>query len=261
MIITRRGPLKIAELWFDEPLRGKHVDIARFIQRTDPLLGAASQPKHTIVIDLRADEEELFASIKKDTRGEIRRARDKDGVSCRMWTAPTSQLIREFCEFYRGFAAQKGLEPIAAAYLHSLCQNSALALSQARERDAKALVWHSYVCVDGRARLLKSASQFRAEQDAATRNAVGRANRFLHWADILAFKETGCAVYDLGGWYSGCADEQLVRINRFKEEFGGRKVTNYNCELAMTLLGRCAQTLKRWRTSRMGRVSHCSFTR
>jgi hypothetical protein len=260
MIITRRGPLKIAELWFDEPLQGKRVDIARFLQRTDAIPGAASQPKHTIIIDLRADEAELFAAIKKDTRGEIRRARDKDGISCRMWTAPTSQPMREFCEFYRGFAAQKGLSPIAATYLRSLRENSALALSQACDREGKALVWHSYVCVEGRARLLKSASQFRAEQDAAARNAVGRANRFLHWADMLAFKETGCMVYDLGGWYSGCADEQLVRINRFKEEFGGRKAVHYNCELAMTLMGRCAQILKRWRTSRMGGVRRWSFT-
>ena len=260
MIITRRGPLKIAELWFDEPFRSKRVDIARFIQRTDAIPGAASQRKHTIIIDLRADERELFACIKKDTRGEIRRARDKDGVGCRMWTAPTAQPIREFCEFYRGFAAQKGLAPIAAAYLRGLCENSALALSQARDREGKVLVWHSYVCVGGRARLLKSASQFRAEQGAASRNAVGRANRFLHWADMLAFKETGCTVYDLGGWYSGCADEQLVRINCFKEEFGGRKVINYNCELAMTWMGRCAQILKRWRTSRTGGIRRGSFT-
>ena len=252
MIIIRRGPLKIAELWFDEPLQGMRVDIARFIQRSDAIPGARSQQKPTIVIDLGADEAELFSSLNKDTRGEIRRARDRDGVSCRMWTAPTSQPIREFCMFYRVFAAQKGLRPIAAAYLRSLCQNYVLALSQARDREGKVLVWHSYVCVGGRARLLNSASQFRAEQDAATRNAVGRANRFLHWADMLAFKEIGCTVYDLGGWHSSGTDEQLLRINRFKEEFGGRKVMNYNCELAMTLMGRCAQTMKQWRTSRIG---------
>jgi hypothetical protein len=247
MIISRRGPLKIGELWFDEPPPTARVDIAHFIQRTVAVPGAVSEEKHTIVIDLSLDEAKLFASLKKDTRGEIRRARDKDEFCCVMSTAPTSESIREFCRFYAEFSVQRGLGPITEGYLNSLNEKGALGLSLARGLDGKIVVWHSYVHISGRARLLKSASRFRDEHDAATRNAIGRANRLLHWADILAFKEAGSTVYDLGGWYSGSADEQLLRINAFKEEFGGQKVVNYNCELAMTFMGRFAQAMKRWR--------------
>jgi hypothetical protein len=67
----------------------------------------------------------------------------------------------------------------------------------------------------------------------------------LHYKDMLAFKAAGVRLYDFGGWYAGDTDTDLLRINKFKEEFGGNVELRYNCERGVTLLGKCALTIKR----------------
>ena len=79
------------------------------------------------------------------------------------------------------------------------------------------------------ARLVHSASWFRAA-DKAQQAVNSRANRYLHWMDMLRLRELGFASYDLGGWYSGQEDVEKLNINRFKEGFGGRVVPQYNCD-------------------------------
>jgi lipid II:glycine glycyltransferase (peptidoglycan interpeptide bridge formation enzyme) len=48
------------------------------------------------------------------------------------------------------------------------------------------------------------------------------------------FRSEGIATYDLGGWYTGRQDQAKLGINVFKEQFGGRVVQEYNCDLALT---------------------------
>ena len=97
------------------------------------------------------------------------------------------------------------------------------------------MVWHAYLRSNHRATLLYSASLFRKFDSSALRNKMGRANRFQHWQDIQRFKAEGVSVYDFGGWYEGNRDQERLRINRFKEEFGGEIVKNYICERALTV--------------------------
>ena len=47
-------------------------------------------------------------------------------------------------------------------------------------------------------RLLYSASHFRATSDSGERNRIGRANRLLHWHEIITLKDLGFELYDLG---------------------------------------------------------------
>ena len=85
------------------------------------------------------------------------------------------------------------------------------------------VVMHSYI-VDreaSRARLLHSASLFRNVDDSKERNAIGRANRLLHFKAMMLFAEQGFDCYDFGGYAMDTEDRDLVSINRFKDEFGG----------------------------------------
>jgi hypothetical protein len=68
--------------------------------------------------------------------------------------------------------------------------------------------------------------------------AIGRANRFHHWMDILDFQDEGMFQFDFGGWYPGSKDEARLSINRFKESFGGEVRTTYNGERALSSKGR-----------------------
>jgi hypothetical protein len=57
---------------------------------------------------------------------------------------------------------------------------------------------------------------------------------------MLEFRDSGVPMYDLGGWYEGVTDSKRLSINRFKEEFGGTIVTEYNCVRGLSPLGRLA---------------------
>ncbi len=61
---------------------------------------------------------------------------------------------------------------------------------------------------------------------------------------MLLFKRQGLACYDFGGWYAGTDDPIKLGINKFKEEFGGEKVHQYNCEKGVTLKGKLALAIK-----------------
>ena len=58
--------------------------------------------------------------------------------------------------------------------------------------------YHSCICDDKNIRLLHSCSEFR-ETDTAFRNAIGRANKYLHWKDMLYFINQHKEKYDWGG--------------------------------------------------------------
>jgi hypothetical protein len=54
---------------------------------------------------------------------------------------------------------------------------------------------------------------------------------------MLRFRDEGVGIYDFGGWYPGRENEILLRINRFKESFGGELVLRYDCDQARTWKG------------------------
>jgi hypothetical protein len=66
---------------------------------------------------------------------------------------------------------------------------------------------------------------------------ISKANRLHHWLDVLRFRDEGFAIYDFGGWYAGRENEELLRINRFKESFGGVLVPQYNCDQGLSWKG------------------------
>ncbi len=76
------------------------------------------------------------------------------------------------------------------------------------------------------------------EATSEERKRIGWANRFLHWMDMLECRKLGIARLDFGGWYSGTTDEKLLRINEFKEQFGGCKTRRYHSMLPASTKGK-----------------------
>lgn len=240
--MRRRGPLRIAEFWFNEGASCA-ADIVRFMHVPRRVAQARCTPEYTIVINLDADEDALLTAMAPDARHKVRRA-TRDGAVANFWRNPDDKVVRQFSALYDKFACQKNLSGINGQF-HALRQSGLLAISNVARSSGEVLAWHSYVCAGLRVRLLQSASLFRSLQDSGERNAIGRANRFLHYKDMLAFKAAGARLYDFGGWYHGGTDAELIRINRFKQEFGGNIELRYNCERGVTLLGKCALMMKR----------------
>jgi hypothetical protein len=205
-------------------------------QRPAPVEGRDCTLFLTLVNDLTAAEDHLFAACGENNRYKIGRARNRDQLEFRQVADPRTELDA-FCAFYDAFAAQKGLPGAYRKGLRAACDAGRLTLT-CTAREDEVLVWHAYM-TDGRsASLLHTASHFRGA-------VIARANRWHHWRDMLAFKALGYERFCWGGMFEDESAPERANINNFKREFGGRLERNYNCTFPVTLRGRAAMAALR----------------
>ena len=184
----------------------------------------------TIHVDLRLSEQSILAAFAKNVQYEIRRA-ERDGVDF-----VVSNNVSEFVLFYNSFAYSKRRNSIKEADLNKMGQNILFTIAL---HGGASIVMHSYLIDNdsARVRLLHSASNFRAMKSSQDRALVGRANRFLHFRDMLYFKEAKYNLYDFGGVSIDESDEELRKINDFKKGFGGIVVDESNFLNLLLVLG------------------------
>ena len=236
MITWKRKFVTVGEVWFDEPYEPLSSDVIVCYHWSVPAHPLLTKPFFSIEIDLSKDLDALLGAAKKDMRQKLTRA-EKDGLDFEGWTDVPTQIFQEFCDFYDGFAAQRGLTPAQRHWMDVYRKAGRLAISRVT-RDGVPLVWHSYYRDLTHVRQLQSASFYREVQDPALRSVIGRANRLHHWKDIQWFKENRIRLFDMGGWYEGAEDEGKLRINQFKEEFGGVITKRFYSMLPVGLRGR-----------------------
>ncbi|MDB5924053.1 MAG: uncharacterized protein JWN13_2989, partial [Betaproteobacteria bacterium] len=232
MIHIRGRFATYGELWFDEqPPGAARVDVLMFRQRSSPLAGRVCLPFLSLVNDLSAAEQTLMAGLGKTNRYKIKRAASKDELSAE-WLADPQAQLDSFVDFYDEFAREKGLQAAYRRGLDAACASGHLVLSHA-SKDTRTLVWHAYMTHGQKIALLHSASLLRGVKN-GDRALLARANRWLHWCDMLHFKEAGLRLYDWGGLCAVESNPARAGINRFKREFGGQPVCTYNCSVAVT---------------------------
>jgi hypothetical protein len=252
MIRIDRRSAVYGEVWHDEePLGDSRVDIVMYRHRKVPLAHARSTPSLSLVTDLCVDEEAIADGFSKNCRYEIRRAEAKDGLRMELILDPESRLD-EFRAFYDAFARQKSLPLSDRQWLVAACEARQLVLTVA-SRSAETLVWHAYVMSGKTARLLHSGSCFR-NRESDYRALVGRANRWLHWRDMLRLKEMGTQRYDWGGLFEDESVAERAGINNFKKGFGGQQECTYDCTVPVSRRGRIwlplRDTWRRWNPAR-----------
>jgi hypothetical protein len=237
------------EVWYDEePPRDSGVDIFLYRQRNAPIADARSTPFLSLVTDLSGAEDAIMEKFGKDCRYKIRRAETKDGLRMEFVPDPESRLD-EFRAFFDAFARQKSLAPSDPQWLLAACKARQLALSSASQ-NGEALVWHAHVMFGKTAGLKHSGSYFRNRGN-DYRALVGRANRWLHWRDMLRFKEMGIQRYDWGGLFEDESTPERAGINNFKRDFGGQQERTYDCTVPVTVRGRIYIPLRdAWRRHR-----------
>src|SRR5436190_13543927 len=248
MLQYRSRHVSYLELWFDTPAPPQcaaDVDVLCYWQRPQPLPGGSAQPFYTLLVDLQRAESAIFDGLRRSTRANIRRAESRDAIECRVLDETSPAVRARFCAAYADFASRRGLSGADANRLHMLAERRMLALSSASRDDLGAIVFHAYLLFRGRARLVHSVTVQRDAADSGISHLAGRANRYLHWADIVHFRAHGVHTYDFGGWYEGHDDKERLGINEFKEEFGGRVVCEHNGKLPLTWKGTAFMTLQR----------------
>lgn len=238
LVTFYRHGLRMSELWLDEavPLQHASCDVLLLRQYKTAPERALSSPFVSLAIDLSQSAESLLQGLNSGTKYEVRRAEGKDQVLCVHEPTVDEQVCLQFQKFYDEFALSKGLALSSIRELLARARAGALCVSRAVYA-GRTVVWHVYAATTKQVTLQYSASHFRQLDDNDTRAAIGRANRLLHWKDMLYFKGMDFEVYDFGGLYVGEEDQARLKINRFKEGFGGLRVEKVDAALALTLRG------------------------
>lgn len=241
------------ELWFDEKppqapaLAG--VDVLVHRNRPAPLPDAwpyrgrpPDRPLHSLQSDLDAAPEAIMARFDETCRRHVRRAERQDGLRHEV-LAEAAEGLAEFAEFYDAFARQKGLWLADRHWLERAALAGQLVLSCAC-CGGERLVWHAHLRAGHTVQMAHSVSLYRGMNE-AQRSLVARANRWLHWRDMLEFRSAGLRYYDWGGMFAPESTPEQAGINRFKRSFGGRPVLAYQCALPVTLRGRVWLVIRR----------------
>jgi hypothetical protein len=148
--------------------------------------------------------------------------------------------------YFNEFTASKNRSAVTYSDLRQFYDAGTLCIRYAASQDKSVIyTMHAYIVSDKRARLHQSSSHFRSSSDSEFKNLVGRANRYLHWDDILYFKNMGLDYYDFGGWYGGQSDTEKLAINQFKESFGGERQQEYTYVVPISILGKLAVFLQK----------------
>jgi hypothetical protein len=238
-ITRKKFGISINEIYFAEKLSSTSTSatLRFYVQAKHPHPNLV--PFKTQVVDLTKSTDSLSKAISKSTHYKIKRA-EREGFSPRISLNPTPHEATLYALYYDTFATQKKLPLCNRVKLRALATTGSLILSSVSDQEGNLLAAHAYVKDGeiGRARLLYSASHFRGLNDPNARNKIGMANRLLHWFEILSLKQEGLRSYDLGGIPLDETDKAKMDIARFKLEFGGEPVIEYNGFIPQSQLGR-----------------------
>ncbi|HXJ89012.1 MAG TPA: GNAT family N-acetyltransferase [Candidatus Binatia bacterium] len=163
-------------------------------------------------VDLKADEDEIFANFRKISRYEVRRA-ERFGTT--VSTASTDAEIDEFLRVYERMAIWKGFTPDAIEEVRRIihwlmASESRGALLIGRVRDA----------VHGGAVIARCGRRCWFVWGANVREEHVTIGHILQWHALLWAKSHGCTEYDFGGYTPGATSGPAW----FKEGFGGTVV-------------------------------------
>jgi lipid II:glycine glycyltransferase (peptidoglycan interpeptide bridge formation enzyme) len=245
-IISRRWPVTIKNYWFGQrPEKQSMPDIARLHSIPESLTRGMKKESWTLLTDLSGKDQDIMSLLHRSTRTQVRRA-EREGILVERFDSRHPYILDDFDLFFRKFAETKSEArdilniSVQLHMLKRLVDANMLEVSKAVGRDGEPIVYHVFIVANGRARVHLSASLFREGQNSEERHFMGWASRYLHWKDMLHYKQQGYHLYDMGGWYAGKDNESLMRINQFKEEFGGRVVCEYDALYGCTIPGKWA---------------------
>lgn len=143
-------------------------------------------------------------------------------------------ILDQFEEAYIEFAKGLGTEVLKAynrKKIESYIESNCFMLTTVSYD--KLTVYHAYVYDNEETVLIYSVSDFREE--GMDKNLAGRANKWLHYKDMIFLKNLGLAPYD---WGNISNKENMNGIDNFKISFGGNICEKYNILYGNNLWGK-----------------------
>lgn len=253
MHYKRNRGLRVKDFWFVEDRNRKEENGADFAQYHDMCVAPndldglmVQQDRQTLVNNLLESEEEIVSRFKKNTKYEIKRA-EKEQCYCMHYTgeelAKQTDILKRVDTAHKQMFADKGKKSKGEyATMFAAAKENMLHVSIGYLSSGEECAYHVYIAGNGTTRLLHSITLFRNAESNDVKNAIGRLNRFLHYEDMLWFKEHGYCVYDWGGYSE---EEHLKSISEFKKAFGGELANRYTMIYATSPLGKLMSGLVR----------------
>ncbi|MBV7505571.1 aminoacyltransferase [Bacillus sp. sid0103] len=215
------------------------TDVHVFFQQPGIIEAAKWNTLHketrTLFIELHKTEEQLRTELNKSTRYQINKA-ERDGLTIRVITNPNAIDLEDFKLFFNAYAKEKGIELFQEERINGIAGNGKLFITYVYHKNGDKLAGHLYIADGKRAGMFYSGS-VRLTNTEVPKNDVGRANRYLHWHDILFFKKENYQLYDFYGISLDENNKDQQNINQFKRSFGGKEVTEYRSFIPQTLKG------------------------
>ena len=204
-------------------------------------------PYFTKHINLLQTDQELKSSFSKQTRYKINRAVRED-IKFNIYKLDTKEKIDNYINYYNNFLKSKGLLfRISKREFYALLKNYVVTYASYND---EILVMHCSF-VDYKLKTVyihHSASHFRTLKKSKSnidKNFISYANCFLHYQDMLYFKNLGMKTYDFGGYGVNTDDKSILSINQFKDGFRGKLVQqNHYISYPFLLISLCYQMLK-----------------
>lgn len=219
-------------VWFSEnAIVSNDVVLSRFLRNKTIL----SHEKNylidsytTVFSNLTESDEELLNRMRKKVKYEVKRA-SKEDIELNYFFSDDLEnnetIINDFEKAYYSFCKKINDKNVKKAYnrkkVMQYIDNRCIMISKGSKEGAA--VFHLYVFDERNCCLLFSASDFR--NAGVDQYLTGRINKYLHFRDMLMFKEMGVETYD---WGNLSSERDFNGIDNFKISFGGEIAKGYN---------------------------------
>lgn len=222
------------QVWYPLNVHDDIYEQYKMIMTFNEYQGCWKKPAQSLECVLTCPEDEIIGRMRKNTRYEIQRAIKRDKLHTVAITNLSEDDITEYVAYYDQFADSKKMHHINRPRVRALAEQGMYAITKCRDNEGNILAEHAYYLdkKEKKIMLATSASMFRESKDSEYRNLIGRANRMLHYKDILTFKGFGYEIYDYGG--IGDDNDELRTIAAFKLGFGG-DVRTYDASFTLHL--------------------------
>jgi len=220
---TRVFPFTYKVIWFSDELKdadGCDSVIYRLCRNKVEKNGfRCIDEYHTLVIDLTQDLDKIWQGMSKsNVRKPINQA-TRSGVQIKR-----NENYEAFYDLYDRFRNGKGFKgsDISIDYMK---RYGTLFTSV---HEGEVLGGMFYLEDEDNIIEITTASK-RFDVDKEKRNFIGAANKLLVWEVIRYARAKGIKQYDRGGFYVGDAsNEELEKVNTYKQSFGGELATKYS---------------------------------
>ncbi|HLR53348.1 MAG TPA: hypothetical protein VK078_01325 [Pseudogracilibacillus sp.] len=215
------------------------ADIHAYFQLSSPMQTTKKNCIHRqtlhLQINLDKSEQALLQDMSRTTRYKIRRAK-KDGLTISYTIEPDSTDVKAFSDFYNSFARAKGIESCKDKKLIALMESKQLIIMSVYQKNGLMLASSAIIANNKTAIGLYTASARFAYREISGQ-LMSRANRYLHWGELIYFKDKGFHTFDLMSLTIDKNNTDHQKVNHYKRSFGGEERYVYQSFIPQSVFG------------------------